>query len=155
MDTRMKRTAPPLVVMSAILLSLAGANVARGAAKVTTVAVPDGGQPMAAKVDAQGTIHLLFQSSDGPHYAKSTDKGKTFGKAIAVVDRESRKPGLEFSVWDMAIGTEGRVHVAMGTNAWKLKLPKDEWGFFYARLDPGTPAFTPVRNINGKPSEGF
>ena len=63
--------------------------------------------------------------------------------------------GLEYSAWDMAVGKGGRVHVAMGTNAWKLKLPKDDWGFFYASLDPGAGAFSPVRNINRKPSEGF
>jgi hypothetical protein len=43
----------------------------------------------------------------------------------------------------------------MGTNAWKLKLPEKEWAFYYASLDPRAKAFTPVRNINGMPSEGF
>jgi hypothetical protein len=43
----------------------------------------------------------------------------------------------------------------MSTNAWKLKLPQEEWGFFYATLDPGAAAFSPVRNINRRPSEGF
>jgi hypothetical protein len=55
----------------------------------------------------------------------------------------------------MAVGKGGRVHVALGTNAWKLKLPEEEWGFFYAYLDPGAAAFSPVRNVNKKPSEGF
>jgi hypothetical protein len=53
------------------------------------------------------------------------------------------------------VGKGGRIHVAMSTNAWKLKLPQEEWGFFYASLDPGSDAFTPVRNVNRKPSEGF
>src|SRR5258708_13872780 len=43
----------------------------------------------------------------------------------------------------------------MSTNAWKLKLPQNEWGFFYTSLEPGAKAFAPVRNINRKPSEGF
>jgi hypothetical protein len=43
----------------------------------------------------------------------------------------------------------------MGTNAWKLKLPQSEWAFFYARIEPEAKAFSPVRNLNGKPSEGF
>jgi hypothetical protein len=55
----------------------------------------------------------------------------------------------------MALGKDGRVHVALSTNAWKLKLPEDEWGFYYANLDPGADAFSQVRNINNKPSEGF
>jgi len=122
---------------------------------VTTVSVPGGGRPVAAKADTEGTIHLLFDSEDGPKYAKSSDRGLSFGRPISVVGEGSRKEGLEYSGWDMAVGKDGRVHVAMGTNAWKLKLPQDEWGFFYASLDPGAAAFSPVRNINRKPSEGF
>jgi hypothetical protein len=55
----------------------------------------------------------------------------------------------------MAVGKGDRIHVALGTNAWKLKLPEEEWGFYYASLDPSAQAFSPVRNINRKPSEGF
>ena len=55
----------------------------------------------------------------------------------------------------MAVEPNGRVHVALGTNACKLKLPRDEWGFFYTQLAPEASAFEPVRNINHKPSEGF
>jgi hypothetical protein len=55
----------------------------------------------------------------------------------------------------MAVGKGSRIHVAMSTNAWKLKLPQEEWGFFYASLEPGAQAFAPVRNLNRKPSEGF
>jgi hypothetical protein len=79
----------------------------------------------------------------------------TFSAAIPVVRGGSQAAGLEYSAWDMAIGKGGRVHVAMSTNAWKLKLPVEEWGYFYANLDSGSPAFSPVRNINRKPSEGF
>ena len=49
----------------------------------------------------------------------------------------------------------GQVHVSLGTNAWKLKLPQEEWGFYFATLQPGAKEFLPVRNINRKPSEGF
>jgi hypothetical protein len=122
---------------------------------VRTVPVPGGGQPVVARADAQGTIHLLYQTANGPLYAKSTDNGITFGAAIPVVDKASRRPGLEFQGADLALGKGGRLHVAMFTNAWKLKLPVSEWGFFYARLEPGAKAFSPVRNLNHKPSEGF
>jgi hypothetical protein len=122
---------------------------------VKTIPVPDGGRPMAARVDAEGTIHLLYNSQDGPMYAKSSNNGETFEAPIAVVDERSRKPGLEFEGWDMALGKGNRVHVAMGTNAWKLKLPEKEWAFYYTSLDPGAKTFEPVRNINGMPSEGF
>jgi hypothetical protein len=122
---------------------------------VTTVEVPHGGKAVVAETDAQGNIHLLYDSPDGPRYVRSTDDGKTFGKPVAVVDDASQKPGLEFGAWDMAVSPDGHVHVAIGTNAWKLKLPLEEWGFLYARLDPGATAFAPLRNINRKPSEGY
>jgi hypothetical protein len=125
------------------------------AGKVTTVAVPGGGKPVVARTDKDGAVHLLFDAEGGPRYAKSTDGGATFSEAIPVVRGGSQAAGLEYSAWDMAVGQGGRVHVAMGTNAWKLKLPQEEWGFFDASLDPGAPAFSPVRNINKKPSEGF
>jgi hypothetical protein len=137
-------------------LYLAGYNHANADDhKVTTLPVPEGGQPAAARVDAEGTIHLLYNSADGPKYAKSSDNGKTFEAPLPVIDEGSRKPGLAFEGWDMAVGKGNRVHVAMGTNAWKLKLPEEEWGFYYTNLDPGAKAFAPVRNINRKPSEGF
>ena len=87
---------------------------------VTTAPVPDGGRPAVARADGEGTIHLLYNSKDGPRYVKSTDNGKSFDAPIPVVDEQSRKPGLEFEGWDMAVGQGNRVHVAMGTNAWKL-----------------------------------
>jgi hypothetical protein len=126
-----------------------------GVGKVTTVPVPGRGRPVVAKMDAGGTVHLLCDAENGPLYAKSTDGGRTFSSAVSVLDGEQRTAGLEYSASDMAVGKGGRIHVAMSTNAWKLKLPEEEWGYFYARLDPGSTAFSRPRNINRKPSEGF
>jgi hypothetical protein len=142
-----------LAVLSIWFFSAPPANAEDG--DVTTVQVPGRGRPVVARADAQGTIHLLSDSEDGPKYVKSSDGGRTFDSAIPVVGQGQQKAGLEYSAWDMAIGKDGRVHVAMSTNAWKLKLPQEEWGFFYATLDPGKTAFSPVRNLNKKPSEGF
>lgn len=137
------------------LIIVISAGYVAAAGKVTTVPVPAGGKAMAAKVDAKGTIHVVFDTQGGPHYVSSSDNGKKWSNPIGLVDRESRKPGLEFITWDMAIGADGSVHVALGNNAWKLKLPKDEWGYFYARLLPGAKTFEPLKNINHRPSEGF
>lgn len=131
---------------------------AAGAAETSPVVVrplPDHRQPVVARCDADGAIHLVCDSPEGPVYLKSTDNGRTFAEPLAVVDRASRKPGLEFTAWDLAVSPAGHVHVALGTNAWKLKLPKEEWGFYYARLEPGADGFSPVKNINRKPSEGY
>jgi hypothetical protein len=137
-------------------LSLCPSAIADDSAgKVRTVAVPGGGKPVVARTDKQGAVHLLYDSEDGPQYAKSSDGGVTFSAAIPVVRGGSHTAGLEYSTWDIAVGKGGRVHVALGTNAWKLKRPLEEWGYFYASLDPGSFAFSPVRNINKKPSEGF
>jgi hypothetical protein len=149
------QAASTLALLGTIFFCPAATNANDGTNKLATVAIPSGGKPVVAKIDKEGVIHLLFDSADGPMYARSVDNGATFGPAIAVVPGRPREVGLEYSAWDMAVGKGGRVHVAMSTNAWKLKLPKEEWGFFYASLDPGASAFSPVRNINKKPSEGF
>jgi hypothetical protein len=144
-----------VALLSMVFFCSAAANAADGNGKVTTVPVPGGGQPVVAKTDTEGTIHLLCDSKDGPKYTRSTDGGRTFDAAIPVVVGGPRTAGLEYSAWDMAVGKSGRIHVAMSTNAWKLKLPEEEWGFYYANLDPGSAAFSQVRNINHKPSEGY
>jgi len=153
-DTR--RLTLALIAFAAVVLdAFLTMQVVHGTEPVIVAAVPNGGQPVSAKCNAEGTIHLLYDSADGPRYVRSTDNAKTFSQPIPVVDRASHKPGLVFSAEDMAIDQEGRVHVAMGTNAWKLKLPQEEWGFFYARLEPGSSTFAAVQNVNRKPSEGF
>jgi hypothetical protein len=142
-------------LLSTLFFCRPATNADDGTGKVTTVAVPGGGKPVVAKTDKVGAIHLLYESEDGPKYAKSSDSGLTFGPPMFVVGEGPRTEGLEYSAWDLAVGKGGRVHVAMSTNAWKLKLPQEEWGYFYASLDPGASAFSPARNINKKPSEGF
>jgi hypothetical protein len=138
-----------------VLMAASGQFVNAAGTKITTVSVPSGGLAVSAKIDAKGVIHLVCDSSDGPQYFQSADHGATFSAPMPLLDQSSRKPGLEFMSWDMAVTPEGAVHVVLGNNAWKLKLPKDEWGFFYTRRLPNGTAFSPLKNINHKPSEGF
>jgi hypothetical protein len=140
-------------VAVALIVSLGCQASEPGRVNVVRVAVS--GDVIKALAGADGTVHLLIDGNDGPIYLSSRDGGATFSEAMALVDAASRKPGLKFSGWDMAVGKEGRVHVAMGNNAWKLKLPEDQWAFYYATLAPGAKAFSPVRNLNRKSSEGF
>src|SRR5262249_8505046 len=140
-----------LAVLSTMFLCDLTANADDRAGKVTTAPVSAVGRPVMAKTDSVGTIHLLCDAEGGPRYAKSIDGGVTFSAAIPVVSGGSKTAGLEYSAWDMAVGKGGRVHVAMSTNAWKLKLPLEGWAYFYANLDPGSSAFSPVTNINRKP----
>jgi hypothetical protein len=122
---------------------------------VSVLATPDGGRPVSARVDRIGTIHLLFDAADGPRYARSSANGSSIERSIAIVDNRSKQPGLEFHGADLAVSGDGTVHVAMSTNSWKLKRPKEEWALHYARLAPGATAFSAVRNLNRQPSEGF
>lgn len=123
--------------------------------RVQTVAPRDGWQPIEARVDGTGTVHVLYDADNGPWYVRSTDGARSFGDPQPVVGPAARRPRLEFRVSDMAIGPHGQVHVALYTNAWRLKLPKPEWGCFYTRLDSAQTSFTPPRNVNQRPSEGF
>jgi hypothetical protein len=152
-------------VLGTIFIPVLQAMAGEPARRVKTVPVPEGGRPVVARAEPEGaesngtasngTVHLLYETDDGLQYAASADQGETFSAPIAVVDRRSTKPGLEFSGFDMAIGKGGRVHVAMISNGWKLKIPVEEWAFYYATLAPGAKTFSKVRNINRTPSEGF
>ena len=144
-----------LVALGLFFTFAVASFAAESADRVSAARVPAGLQPRKAQASADGAIHVLCDSDSGPQYVKSRDGGRTFSTPIPVVDAASRKPGLKFLAWDFAVARDGRVHVALGTNAWQLKLPKEEWGFFYAALAPGAAGFSPLRNLNHKPSEGF
>ena len=155
MQSRFKMMTLFMSFAAAFATSAARDGVCAEGVKVKTISVPAGDKPMAAKTDALGTIHLVFDTSDGPHYLRSKDHGKTLSRPIPLVDPGSRKPGLEFITWDLAVTDKGHVHIVLGNNAWKLKLPKEQWGYFYTRLLPDETDFLPLKNINHKPSEGF
>src|SRR5260370_36119714 len=96
------------------------------AGRVSVSRVPVAGQAVKAMVGADGTIHLLLDSTQGPRYVKSQDSGRTFSEPMAIVDAASQKPGLKFDAADLAIGKGGRLHVAMDNNALELELPKED-----------------------------
>ena len=41
---------------------------------------------VAAKADAQGTIHLLYDRDDGPQYVKSIDRGQSLSAAMPIIN---------------------------------------------------------------------
>jgi hypothetical protein len=142
----------------ALNLSLAGMLMIHAGEvtnRVNTIRVPGASKVLKAERGVDGTIHLLLDAAAGPEYVNSKDGGLTFSKPIPLVDAAARKPGLEFRGEGIAVGKGGRVFAAMSNNAWKLKLPQEEWGLFYTSLEPGAKVFSPVRNLNRKPSEGF
>jgi len=123
--------------------------------KVTLVQVPNGGDPVAARVGGNGVIHLLYNAGGNPYYTNSRDGGRTFSSPIPVVDQAARQSKLVFAGESMAVGAADAVYVAMSTNNWQVKLPGVPEGLVYATLAPGAKSFTPVRSLNQRPSEGF
>jgi hypothetical protein len=144
-----------VALAAVVVLPLCAGRAGESAGRVSTARIPAGLKAVKAQAGADGAIHVVADADSGPQYVVSRDGGRTFSAPLAIVDSAARKPGLKFTVWDLAVGKDGHVHVALGTNAWQLKLPKEEWGYFYGALAPGAKAFAPVRNINHKPSEGF
>src|SRR6266852_9457181 len=55
------------------------------AGRVSVIRVPVAGQAVKAMVGADGTIHLLLDSTQGPRYVKSQDSGRTFSEPMAIV----------------------------------------------------------------------
>lgn len=123
--------------------------------RVTFVRVPNGGEAVEAQMTPDGTLHLLYDSGDVPYYVKSVDRGRSFSVPIPVVNADARKQKLIFSGSALAVSPAGAVYVAMMTNNWQVKLPSVPEGFVYAMLSPRAKAFSPVRSLNDKPSEGF
>src|SRR6266566_2536555 len=144
-----------LALLNLSVMAAAAGYAREHVSRVNVIHVPGGFKVVKAQLGADGAIHLLLDAEDGPRYVKSMDACVTFSAPMTIVDAASQKPGLKFQGEDLAIGKDGRVHVAMSNNAWKLKLPEEEWGFYYASLASGANAFSPVRNLNRKPSEGF
>ena len=140
------------IILSSLVLSSTATELSN---RVSVVRSSVRGQPFKVQLGADGTIHLLLDSDQGPLYAKYQDRGLTFSEPVGVVDAATQKPGLKFSAADLVVGKDGRVFVAMSNNAWKLKLPQEEWSFYLASLAPGRKTFSPVRNLNRKSSEGF
>jgi len=126
-------------------------------ARVSVIRTPNGGTPAEAKLGPDRTIHLIYNSPKDliPYYVKSSDGGASFSAPLPLVEPASRKPGLEFAATAIAVGQSGTVYAAMMTNNWKVKLPGVPDGLVFAVFRPGMKAFTPVRSLNGRPSEGF
>jgi len=155
MNHCLRNKSATLATLSLSFFATFASQAGEGANRVSAVGVSAASRVVKAQLGADGTIHLLLATDDGPQYVKSQDAGATFSAPMAIVDAGSQKPGLKFHGEDLAVGKDGRVHVALSNNAWKLKLPEEEWSLYYASLAPSAKAFSPLRNLNHKPSEGF
>ena len=122
-------------------------------AGVKTVRVPDGGIEPQAVTDAKGVIHLIFfkgaDKAGDIYYTTSADGGATFGKAIRV-NSEPNSAMATGSIrgGQLAIGREGRVHVAwMGSFSAKPKAGTGQTPMLYTRLAADGKSFEPQKNV--------
>src|SRR5215471_2253746 len=116
-----------------LILCFCSSHGSEAGPRVKVVRIPGVVKVVKAQIGGDGTIHVLLDAEEGPRYVKSTDGGVTFSSPMTIVGEAAQKPGLRFQGEDLAIGKDGRVHVVMSCNAWKLKLPEEEWGVYYAR----------------------
>ena len=120
-----------LGVQLCLFLSAATASHADEATgRVSTARVPGGLKSIKAQAGVDGAIHVLADVDGSPQYVVSRDGGRTFGAPLAVADPASRRPGLKFTIMDLAVGRDSRVHAAFMTNGWQLKTTKTDWGFY-------------------------
>jgi len=122
--------------------------------EVTLLRVPDSGIEPQAAIDAKGTIHLVYYKgadSRGDLFYSTTVDGKAFSPALQV----NSQKGSALAVGavrgaQMALGREGRVHVAwMGSGVAEPKAPGNATPLLYTRMGlDGT--FEPQRNVISK-----
>src|SRR5262245_31650524 len=78
--------------------------------------IPNGGiQPQVA-LDEKGTLHLVYYTGDAHHgdlfYARSQDGGASFSSALPVNQGSSAIAAGTIRGAQLALGKDGRVHVA-------------------------------------------
>lgn len=136
-----------ILALSTLVLAAicTGGAANTSAPTVGLIRVPNGGiQPQV--VEQGGIVHLLYFSGEAEHgdlnYVRSRDYGKTFSTPLKV-----NTPGSAIAVGNirgaqMAIGRNGRVHVA-----WNGSTGGDMAPMLYSRLNAAGTAFEPERNV--------
>src|SRR6185436_1989497 len=85
-----------LAILSLSFAATFPSQAGERANRVSVINVSISGQASKARVGADGAIHLLVDSDDGPRYLKSQDGGLSFSSPMAVVNAAAQKPGLKF-----------------------------------------------------------
>ncbi|HEY6226474.1 MAG TPA: hypothetical protein VI282_05055 [Verrucomicrobiae bacterium] len=141
---------------ASLILLIAQAASVSGAPSVTVTKTPGEGAVPDAETAKDGSIHVAYVSGEDVFYVVSTNAGKTFSAPLRVNSEPgTAHPANMFRGPDLAIGQNGRVHVIWYVNAYQRKLPPDQWGVFYAHLDPTRGGFSKAVNLNHKPSDNY
>src|SRR5947207_2855917 len=83
------------------LISLAAMHASEVTSQVNVIHVPGAAKVVKAKLGADGTIHVLLDTEDGPRYVNSTDEGVAFSSPMVIVDAALQKLGLKFQGEDL------------------------------------------------------
>ncbi len=140
-----------LVAVSTLALAaICAGGAGNTAPSISFVRVPVGGIEPEVEV-RDGIVHLLYFSGEAEHgdlfYARSRDYGQTFSTPIRV-----NKPGSAIAVGairgaQLAIGRNGRAHVAWNGSDQAQPRNGKEPPMLYTRLNDAGTAFEPEKNL--------
>jgi hypothetical protein len=143
------RLAVVLTLSLAVICGGSAAGIAPAA--VSLIRVPAGGIQPEVEV-SNGIVHILYFSGEAEHgdlnYVRSRDYGRTFSAPVRV----NSTPGSAIAVGairgaQMAVGRNGRVHVAWNGSDMAQPRAGKEPPMLYARLNDTGTAFEPERNL--------
>jgi hypothetical protein len=129
-----------------------GGSSSSTASQVELKRVPDGGIQPQVVVDPQGIVHLIYFKGDAGKgdlfYVKSSDAGQTFSRPIRVNSQSGSAIATgNIRGGQIAVGKEGRLHVAWNGSMQAEPKVGNSTPMLYARLDDSGAAFEPQRNI--------
>ena len=141
------RVAPVLLIA---LLALTGATTE--SARVQFLTTPDDGIQPQATVDDEGAVHLtyfkgdpkagdnfyVYQKPGQPEFSKPIQVNSHSGSAIAIGTIRGAQ---------MALGKNGRVHVAWNGGSGAAAVPHEGAPMLYARMNDASTAFEPERDL--------
>jgi hypothetical protein len=148
MKTLMKWLATAAVVLPPCLDTAVGET----RPEVKLMRVPEGGVQPQALVDEHGTLHLIYlrgetQSCDVMYCERRPDQ-----TAFSTPLRVNSKPGSAIAVGtvrgaQLALGRNGRVHVAWNGSDAAITSPGVGVPMLYSRLNDNSEGFEPQRNL--------
>ena len=134
------------------ILSAANAVFSSEPASIELLRIPDNGIQPQASVDTRGVLHLIYYKGDpragDVFYVRQEPGAKIFSKPIRV----NTEPGAAIAMGtirgaQMAIGKNGRIHVAWNGSRTAAVAKHEGAPMLYARLNDAGSAFEAERDL--------
>lgn len=129
-----------------------GGSASKSPSTVAVLRVPHGGiQPQIAK-DAKGGVHMVYFAADPAHgdlfYVHSRDSGRSWSAPLRV----NSEAGSAIAIGNIrgahiAVGKNGRVHVAWNGSSTATPKPAKGTPMLYSRLNGAGTGFDAQRNL--------